>query len=69
MDIEGAEFEALKGAENKIMKYKPKLAISMHHRPTDLLTIPQYIKSLSPNYKFFLRLHSPVSRELVLYAV
>lgn len=68
MDIEGAEFEALKGAEQTIRQYKPKLAISLYHHPEHLTQIPLFLKSLCPEYKFYLRIHSFYSRELVLYA-
>ncbi len=69
MDIEGAELEALKGASETIRKYKPKLAISLYHHPQHLTEIPLFIKSLCPDYSFFLRIHSFYSRELILYAV
>ncbi len=69
MDIEGAELEALKGAANTIKNYHPTLAISAYHRFEDLFTLPQLIHSLYPNYKFYLRRHSHLTHELVLYAV
>jgi FkbM family methyltransferase len=69
MDIEGSELNALHGAENTIRKYKPILAICVYHKKNDLLTIPKYIYSLCPEYKFYLRAHSKYSQELVLYAV
>jgi len=69
MDIEGAELNALKGAEQTIRKYKPKLAISIYHKPEDLYEIPQYIKSLVPEYKLYFRNHAPSATESVLYAV
>ena len=69
MDIEGAELEALKGAAGTIKKNRPKLAICLYHKPGDLFEIPLFIKSLVPEYKFYLRQHQPVSCELVLYAV
>ena len=36
MDIEGAELNALKGAQKLIKREKPKLAISMYHKQEDL---------------------------------
>lgn len=69
MDIEGAELEALKGAEKVIRTHHPKLAICVYHKPEDLITIPQYIKSLYPDYKFYLRHHQYMSWEMVLYAI
>ena len=70
MDIEGAELPSLIGAEKTIRNYKPKLAISVYHKYDDLLTIPQYIKSLNNGYKFYLRAHDkPYFFDLVLYAV
>ncbi|BCZ48620.1 hypothetical protein psyc5s11_46870 [Clostridium gelidum] len=58
MDIEGFELDALKGAENTIKNNKPKLAISIYHNSQDLYEIPLYLKSIVPEYKFFVRHHS-----------
>jgi FkbM family methyltransferase len=68
MDIEGSELSALQGAEQTIKQFKPKLAICVYHKPNDLITIPQYIKRLVPEYRLFLRNHLHISQELVLYA-
>ena len=69
MDIEGAELPALNGAEKIIQRHKPKLAVCVYHKREDLITIPQYIKSIVPEYKFYLRVHFPYASELVLYGV
>jgi FkbM family methyltransferase len=69
LDVEGAELEALKGAAETIRRNRPKLAVCLYHKPEDLLEIPEFIKALVPEYRFFLRQHQPVSCELVLYAV
>lgn len=69
MDIEGAELEALIGAQDTITQYKPKLAISVYHRKEDIIDIPLYIKKLVPEYKLFLRHYSNHAGETVLYAV
>lgn len=69
MDIEGAELSALKGAEQTIRLYKPKLAISVYHRPDDLITIPAYIQSINSDYEFYLDYYTIVGDEIMLYAI
>lgn len=69
MDIEGSELAALRGAERLICKYKPKLAISVYHRDSDLLDISAYILELNENYKLYLRHHTPTYADTVLYAI
>lgn len=70
MDVEGAELEALKGAQNTIRRDKPLLAISAYHKPDDLLKLPAYIRELNSDYRLYLRAHHPLHAfELVLYAI
>ena len=69
MDIEGAELKALEGAAECISKYSPQLAISVYHRPEDIIEIPMLIKSLNPKYRFWLRHYSLSWFDTVLYAV
>ncbi|MBO6302075.1 MAG: FkbM family methyltransferase [Ruminiclostridium sp.] len=69
MDIEGAELSALKGAEKTIRKYKPRLAICVYHKTDDLLTIPDYILSINPDYKLYFRNYCAQSCDAILYAV
>lgn len=68
MDIEGAELESLIGASQIIATQKPKLAICIYHMPFDFYEIPNFLKSLVPEYKFKVRQHEPGFCETVLYA-
>ena len=68
MDIEGSELKALEGAKNTIMRYKPRLAISIYHKPWDIFEIPDYNLSLVPEYRLYIRHYSADCTETVLYA-
>lgn len=54
MDIEGSEFEALKGGHRFIKEKRPNLAICLYHKSKDLIYIPQYVKELVPDYEIHL---------------
>lgn len=69
MDIEGSELAALKGAEKTIRKYKPKLAICIYHKKSDLYEIPSWIMHLNMGYKLYIRHYSNFMWETVLYAI
>ena len=68
MDIEGAELNALKGAEQTIRTFKPRLAISLYHKENDLTEIPGYLNALGLGYKFFLDHFTIHNEETVLFA-
>ncbi len=69
MDIEGAEMKALRGAEETIKKHHPKLAISIYHSNQDMLDIPEYIHSIVPEYRMYVRAHTMGIAETILYCV
>ncbi len=69
LDIEGAEMAALMGAKETIKKWKPRLAISIYHRPEDPIDIPLYIHGLVPEYKMYIRHYSTCKYETVLYCI
>jgi len=69
MDVEGAELESLKGAENTIRRDRPKLAVCIYHKPEDMVEIPLFIKELVPEYKLYVRMHANEGSETVLYAI
>ena len=66
-DIEGAEMDMLVGGRHTIMSQKPKIAICVYHRPDDLINIMHTLKSYVPEYRFYLRHHSSLAMETVLY--
>lgn len=68
MDIEGFETEAIEGAARLIQEFKPRLAISIYHRPEDFWSIPLQIAKLNPHYRFAFGHHSPVDWASVIYA-
>ena len=68
MDIEGAEFESLKGAEQTIRKFKPQLAICVYHSPEDFHRLAELINSFDPNYRFALGHFTIHAEETVLFA-
>ena len=68
MDIEGAELNALIGANHILKRDKPLCAISVYHKAGDLLAIMEYLKNLVPEYKFAVRHYSLGLVETVLYA-
>lgn len=68
MDIEGAEFDALHGAKQTIIRDKPLLAVCVYHRAGDVLAIMDYLQQIVPEYRFWLRHNGPLYYETVLYA-
>ena len=69
MNIEGAEIDALQGGRNAIRKWKPRLALSIYHRASDLWRIPQLVLELDMGYRLYLRQHDGGIIETVLYAL
>ena len=67
MDIEGAELSALKGLEETIKKFKPKLAICVYHKGKDIFEIPEYLISIFPEYNFYLKHNTDGFGDTVLY--
>ena len=69
LDVEGSEMETLIGARDSIMRYKPRMAICVYHKPEDLWTLADYIVNLNLGYKLYLRHYTTCQYETVLYAV
>lgn len=54
-DTEGFEREAIRGAENTIKRYKPKMVLSAYHRIDDIWELPKQVLALNDGYRFYLR--------------
>lgn len=68
MDVEGSELDALCGAEESLKRWRPRLAISIYHRPEDYFSIIRYLSWLDLGYSFFIDHYTIHSEETVLYA-
>ena len=55
MDLEGAEAEAIRGAQATIKKYRPSMLVAAYHRTEDLFAIPMQVLELCPDYRLTLR--------------
>ena len=54
-DVEGAEYEALLGSRETILKHHPALLVSLYHRSSDIFAITNYLRREYPFYKMYLR--------------
>lgn len=68
MDIEGAEMDALIGAERTIRKHRPQLAISIYHDLSHFASIPNWIAGLDLGYRLYLDHFTIHEEETVLFA-
>lgn len=69
LDIEGAELSALRGAEQALRRFRPKLAVALYHDLKDFALIPEYLNGLNLGYRFFLDHFTIHAEETVLFAI
>jgi FkbM family methyltransferase len=69
LDVEGSEKKSLLGGIKTIVKYRPKLLISLYHNRNDIFELPLFIYKLDLNYQFYLGHHRPSLQETILYAI
>jgi FkbM family methyltransferase len=68
LDVEGAELRVLEGAEATLRRFRPRLAISIYHRPRDLWELPLWLHRRLPGYRYYLGHHNFYQTETDLYA-
>lgn len=56
-DVEGAERQAILGAQKTIRAWRPKMNIAVYHRNEDIFAIPLLLHEICPAYKLYLRHH------------
>lgn len=69
LDIEGAEQDALLGAKNTILKYRPILAVCVYHKAEDWYKIPQIVLDIDSSYDVYLRHYMEGIYETVMYFI
>ncbi len=69
MDIEGFEMNTILGLKRTISQYRPSLAISVYHLPSDLYEIPLFFNENFENYDLFLRVYGSHCMDTILYAI
>ena len=69
LDAGGEELEALRRAEGSLRRFRPRLAVAVHHRPENLGTVPAHLASLGLGYRLYLGQFAPVAWETVVFAV
>ena len=69
MDVQTFETYALLGVMDDIIKHKPKLAICIYHKFSDLWDLPLLLKLWVPEYELFMRHYDCTQEETVIYAL
>lgn len=69
MDIEGAEGDAIRGAAGIIASCKPRIAVSVYHRPSDHWEIPFQITEICGDYRLYFRHYTREIDDTVCYAL
>lgn len=71
LDIEGADFNAVQGAQKTLRAHRPQLAVCIYHLLEHRYQIPLFLRENTKDYVFRIGHYSPlhVFSETVLYAI
>lgn len=59
LDIEGGEYDVIRGARKTIQRDLPILLIALYHDPKSFFLIKPYIEKIAPGYTFLIRKLNP----------
>ncbi len=69
LDIEGFERQALDGMRETLARSRPRIAMSIYHKPEDLWELPAKVHALLPDSRLYVRQHGFNGFDTVLYAI
>lgn len=71
IDVEGHDWAAIQGMKALIQRSNPIIAVSLYHRPNDIIELPLSLMDLLSNlpYLYYIRQHMKNSFETVFYAI
>lgn len=69
LDVEGSELKTLNGAIQTIKKWRPKLAVSLYHKPEDIIELVSFVENLDLGYKYYIRQYQTRRFETTMYAI
>jgi len=71
IDVEGHDLSALRGMKFLLQRSNPVIAVSLYHRPNDILSIPLELSQILDGkpYNYYIRQHMNNSFDSVLYCV
>ena len=67
MDVEGAEYDALLGAETLIKENRPRMAISIYQKPEDFIILADLVLKMHSDYKISFRHYGLDELETIMY--
>jgi FkbM family methyltransferase len=69
LDIEGGELEALEGARETILKFHPRIAVAVYHKPLDFVLIAELVLAIRADYTVFFRHYTETIYESVMFFI
>lgn len=65
MDIEGAELDAIEGAQRHIREEQPKMTVCTYHNNWHIWAVPRKLREYNPEYKLYMRYNGAYNAFLI----